>query len=139
MTIVSAAPPVRPSVILNAGGNYVEHSEGIAAQQRRAGTAPDPASQAHSAEFSAKAEVSDAERDARRPEGEARSARSQAEGQTADARDPVATADREGSREASHRRSEHVGEQESAVERAKGTADQPDREAKTRARKLDDE
>src|SRR5262245_30853004 len=24
-------PPVRPSVILNAGGNYVEHTEGIAA------------------------------------------------------------------------------------------------------------
>src|SRR5687768_541282 len=33
-------PPVRPSIILNAGGNYVEHSEGIAAQQQRAGAAP---------------------------------------------------------------------------------------------------
>jgi 2-keto-4-pentenoate hydratase/2-oxohepta-3-ene-1,7-dioic acid hydratase in catechol pathway/predicted small secreted protein len=33
-------PPVRPSLILNAGGNYVEHSEGIAAQQQRAGAAP---------------------------------------------------------------------------------------------------
>jgi 2-keto-4-pentenoate hydratase/2-oxohepta-3-ene-1,7-dioic acid hydratase in catechol pathway len=33
-------PPVRPSVILNAGGNYVEHTAGIAAQQQRAGTAP---------------------------------------------------------------------------------------------------
>ena len=32
-------PPVRPSVILNAGGNYVEHTAGIAAQQQRAGTA----------------------------------------------------------------------------------------------------
>jgi 2,4-didehydro-3-deoxy-L-rhamnonate hydrolase len=32
-------PPVRPSVILNAGGNYVEHTEGIAAQQQRAGAA----------------------------------------------------------------------------------------------------
>jgi 2,4-didehydro-3-deoxy-L-rhamnonate hydrolase len=43
-------PPVRPSIILNAGGNYVEHSEGIAAQQRRAGTAPAaPASPAVSA------------------------------------------------------------------------------------------
>ena len=42
-------PPVRPSVILNAGGNYVEHSAGIAAQQRRAGAAPEPASQAVSA------------------------------------------------------------------------------------------
>jgi 2,4-diketo-3-deoxy-L-fuconate hydrolase len=31
--------PVRPSVILNAGGNYVEHTAGIAAQQQRAGTA----------------------------------------------------------------------------------------------------
>ena len=32
-------PPVRPSVILNAGGNYVEHTAGIAAQQQRAGAA----------------------------------------------------------------------------------------------------
>ncbi|MGQ0734753.1 MAG: fumarylacetoacetate hydrolase family protein [Acidobacteriota bacterium] len=39
-------PPMRPSLILNAGGNYVEHSEGIAAQQRRAGAAPAPASPA---------------------------------------------------------------------------------------------
>jgi 2-keto-4-pentenoate hydratase/2-oxohepta-3-ene-1,7-dioic acid hydratase in catechol pathway len=29
-------PPVRPSVQLNAGGNYVEHEQGIAAQQQRA-------------------------------------------------------------------------------------------------------
>jgi 2-keto-4-pentenoate hydratase/2-oxohepta-3-ene-1,7-dioic acid hydratase in catechol pathway len=42
-------PPVRPSLILNAGGNYVEHSEGIAAQQQRAGAAPAPASAATSA------------------------------------------------------------------------------------------
>jgi 2,4-didehydro-3-deoxy-L-rhamnonate hydrolase len=42
-------PPVRPSLILNAGGNYVEHSEGIAAQQRRAGAAPTPTSSATSA------------------------------------------------------------------------------------------
>ena len=42
-------PPVRPSVILNAGGNYVEHMEGIAAQQQRAGAAPVAASQAVSA------------------------------------------------------------------------------------------
>ena len=42
-------PPVRPSVILNAGGNYVEHTEGIAAQQQRAGATPVAASQAVSA------------------------------------------------------------------------------------------
>ncbi len=42
-------PPVRPSVILNAGGNYVEHTEGIAAQQQRAGAAPEAASKAVSA------------------------------------------------------------------------------------------
>jgi 2-keto-4-pentenoate hydratase/2-oxohepta-3-ene-1,7-dioic acid hydratase in catechol pathway len=42
-------PPVRPSLILNAGGNYVEHSEGIAAQQRRTGAAPAPTSPATSA------------------------------------------------------------------------------------------
>ena len=29
-------PPVRPAVILNAGGNYREHEQGIAAQQQRA-------------------------------------------------------------------------------------------------------
>jgi 2-keto-4-pentenoate hydratase/2-oxohepta-3-ene-1,7-dioic acid hydratase in catechol pathway len=32
-------PPVRPSVILNAGGNYEEHTAGIALQQQRAGGA----------------------------------------------------------------------------------------------------
>ena len=42
-------PPVRPSVILNAGGNYVEHTEGIAQQQQRAGAAPAPTSPAVSA------------------------------------------------------------------------------------------
>ena len=30
-------PPVRPSIILNAGGNYQEHTQGIAQQQARAG------------------------------------------------------------------------------------------------------
>jgi 2-keto-4-pentenoate hydratase/2-oxohepta-3-ene-1,7-dioic acid hydratase in catechol pathway len=33
-------PPVRPSVQLNGGGNYVEHTEGIAANQARRGGAP---------------------------------------------------------------------------------------------------
>src|SRR5262245_37113277 len=42
-------PPVRPSLILNAGGNYVEHTEGIAAQQQRQGAAAEPASAATSA------------------------------------------------------------------------------------------
>jgi len=42
-------PPVRPSVILNAGGNYVEHTAGIAAQQQRAGSAPAAESKAVSA------------------------------------------------------------------------------------------
>ena len=32
-------PPARPSVLLNAGGNYTEHTEGIAKQQQRAGGA----------------------------------------------------------------------------------------------------
>jgi len=37
-------PPVRPSVQLNAGGNYVEHEQGIAQNQaRRGGAAPAPA------------------------------------------------------------------------------------------------
>jgi 2-keto-4-pentenoate hydratase/2-oxohepta-3-ene-1,7-dioic acid hydratase in catechol pathway len=43
---VKALPPVRPSLILNAGGNYSEHTQGIAAQQQRAGAAPEPVSQA---------------------------------------------------------------------------------------------
>jgi 2-keto-4-pentenoate hydratase/2-oxohepta-3-ene-1,7-dioic acid hydratase in catechol pathway len=42
-------PPVRPSLILNAGGNYEEHSQGIAQQQQRAGGAPAPVVQAISA------------------------------------------------------------------------------------------
>lgn len=42
-------PPVRPSLILNAGGNYVEHTEGIAQQQQRAGAKPEAASTATSA------------------------------------------------------------------------------------------
>ena len=41
LTAVRTLPPVRPSVQLNAGGNYVEHTEGIAAQQQRAGAAPE--------------------------------------------------------------------------------------------------
>ncbi len=41
-------PPVRPSLILNAGGNYEEHSQGIAQQQQRAGAAAAPATQAKS-------------------------------------------------------------------------------------------
>ena len=43
-------PPVRPALILNAGGNYVEHTQGIADQQRRAsGAAPAPAATASKA------------------------------------------------------------------------------------------
>ena len=34
--------PLRPSIILNAGGNYTEHEQGIAAQQQRSGAAPPP-------------------------------------------------------------------------------------------------
>jgi 2-keto-4-pentenoate hydratase/2-oxohepta-3-ene-1,7-dioic acid hydratase in catechol pathway len=36
---VKILPPVRPSVQLNAGGNYVEHEQGIATNQARAGGA----------------------------------------------------------------------------------------------------
>jgi 2,4-diketo-3-deoxy-L-fuconate hydrolase len=43
---VKALPPVRPAVLLNAGGNYTEHTQGIAAQQQRAGAAPEAASKA---------------------------------------------------------------------------------------------
>ena len=35
-------PPVRPSIILNGGGNYTEHTQGIAAQQQRTGPPPSP-------------------------------------------------------------------------------------------------
>ena len=35
LTAVKTLPPLRPSVQLNAGGNYVEHEQGIAAQQAR--------------------------------------------------------------------------------------------------------
>lgn len=47
MDSLRVLPPVMPSLLLNAGGNYVEHSQGIAEQQARAaGTevaAPPPA------------------------------------------------------------------------------------------------
>lgn len=43
---LKALPPVRPSLILNAGGNYTEHTAGIAAQQQRAGARPEPTSKA---------------------------------------------------------------------------------------------
>ncbi len=39
-------PPVRPALILNAGGNYTEHTAGIAAQQQRAGARPEAPVQA---------------------------------------------------------------------------------------------
>lgn len=42
-------PPLRPSLILNAGGNYVEHTAGIAAQQQRTGAAPEATAKAVSA------------------------------------------------------------------------------------------
>jgi 2-keto-4-pentenoate hydratase/2-oxohepta-3-ene-1,7-dioic acid hydratase in catechol pathway len=47
---LKALPPVRPSLILNAGGNYVEHTEGIAAQQQRASGAAAPAPAAPAAQ-----------------------------------------------------------------------------------------
>jgi 2,4-didehydro-3-deoxy-L-rhamnonate hydrolase len=40
VTKLKVLPPVRPALQLNAGGNYVEHTEGIAAQQQRTGAAP---------------------------------------------------------------------------------------------------
>jgi 2-keto-4-pentenoate hydratase/2-oxohepta-3-ene-1,7-dioic acid hydratase in catechol pathway len=47
VSAVKILPPVRPSVQLNAGGNYVEHEQGIAANQARGagarGAAPAPA------------------------------------------------------------------------------------------------
>jgi 2-keto-4-pentenoate hydratase/2-oxohepta-3-ene-1,7-dioic acid hydratase in catechol pathway len=48
LTAVKTLPPVRPSVQLNAGGNYVEHEQGIATNQARGaaargGAAPAPA------------------------------------------------------------------------------------------------
>lgn len=46
---LTTLPPVRPSIILNGGGNYSEHSEGIAAQQAREGAAPEPMNPAVSA------------------------------------------------------------------------------------------
>lgn len=42
MDSLKALPPVRPTLILNAGGNYTEHTAGIAAQQQRAGARAEP-------------------------------------------------------------------------------------------------
>ena len=50
LTSLKTLPPVRPSVQLNAGGNYVEHEQGIAANQARGGGARGrPAGQAAAA------------------------------------------------------------------------------------------
>jgi 2-keto-4-pentenoate hydratase/2-oxohepta-3-ene-1,7-dioic acid hydratase in catechol pathway len=43
LTSLKTLPPVRPSVQLNGGGNYVEHEQGIAANQARAGGAANQA------------------------------------------------------------------------------------------------
>ena len=43
VSAVKILPPVRPSVQLNAGGNYVEHEQGIATNQARGGAAAAPA------------------------------------------------------------------------------------------------
>ena len=48
LNTVKTLPPLRPSVQLNAGGNYVEHEQGIAAQQAR-GRAGQPAAAAPAA------------------------------------------------------------------------------------------
>jgi 2,4-didehydro-3-deoxy-L-rhamnonate hydrolase len=40
VSAVKILPPVRPTVQLNAGGNYVEHEQGIATNQARGGAAP---------------------------------------------------------------------------------------------------
>jgi 2-keto-4-pentenoate hydratase/2-oxohepta-3-ene-1,7-dioic acid hydratase in catechol pathway len=40
VSAVKILPPVRPTVQLNAGGNYVEHEQGIATNQARGGGAP---------------------------------------------------------------------------------------------------
>ncbi len=49
LATVRTLPPVRPSVQLNAGGNYVEHEQGIATQQQRAAPAARPAAPAAAA------------------------------------------------------------------------------------------
>ena len=43
VSAVKILPPVRPSVQLNAGGNYVEHEQGIATNQARGAAAAAPA------------------------------------------------------------------------------------------------
>ena len=43
LSAVKILPPVRPSVQLNAGGNYVEHEQGIATNQARGRAQPAPA------------------------------------------------------------------------------------------------
>ena len=43
VSAVKILPPVRPSVQLNAGGNYVEHEQGIATNQARGAAAATPA------------------------------------------------------------------------------------------------
>jgi hypothetical protein len=105
------------------------------AARDRAAAPPDPAREAESR---AAAERAVAERATDRPQAEADSARSRAESRAPgvqEARDPGGAAAREGS----GARAEHLGESESAARRAEHAASDPDREAKSRIKKLDDE
>jgi len=106
-----------------------------AGDQTGHGPQPDAPSDVRAARFRAEAEVGRARSDAHRPESEARGAELVAESRTADARDPSGAA----ARHESVSRSEHLGESESASRRAEEEAAHPDRAAKDRARKLDDE
>jgi len=85
------------------------------------------------AERQAHGDAGRAERDLRRPESDARA--SERQGQRDLARDPG----REVERDAGRQRSEHLGESESDVDSAERQVDDPDRAAKDRVKKLDDD
>jgi hypothetical protein len=74
-----------------------------------------------------------------RPESEVSGGRYQAESRTREARDPKRSADQRGSREVSKGRSENLGDAERAKGEAEGASSDPNRAAKGKVRKLDDE
>ena len=90
-------------------------------------------------ESHAQGEVSRARRVKDRPGDEVSHQRYQAEAKTGDARDPKSAAETRSSREASRGRAENLGDAERSKGEAEGASDDPNRAAKDRIRKLDDE
>jgi hypothetical protein len=74
-----------------------------------------------------------------RPDREVSNQRYEAEAKTGEARDPKRTADQRSGREVSRGRAENLGDAEGAKGDAEGASSDPNRAAKQRVKKLDEE